>query len=208
MTREFNEQENFWKETFGREYIQRNTEYNYTLLEKGWRKMLATTNGINSMLELGSNIGRNLSVLRKLYPMASLGLIEINSEAFDFAVNKLNPEYSHNGSILQSNFDNNQFDLTFSCGVMIHIAPDDLLDNLKKMYEYSNKYILIAEYFNATPISIGYHGKKEKLFKRDFGKFFLENFEVDVLDYGFLWSQEYQPGGFDDLTWWMFEKKN
>jgi hypothetical protein len=54
---------------------------------------------------------------------------------------------------------------------------------------------------------IEYQGQEDKLFKRDFGKYFMENFTVKLLDYGFLWSYEYEVGGFDDITWWLFEKK-
>jgi hypothetical protein len=91
-------------------------------------------------------------------------------------------------------------------GVLIHIHPDDLLANMRKMFDYSNKYILIGEYFNRTPVMIEYQGQKDKLFKRDFGKLFIENFPVDLVDYGFLWGHIYDDAGFDDVTWWLFEK--
>lgn len=55
-------------------------------------------------------------------------------------------------------------------GVLIHINPDQLLDHMQKMYQYSRKYILMGEYFNRTPTSIEYRGESDKLFKRDFGK--------------------------------------
>ena len=94
----------------------------------------------------------------------------------------------------------------FSCGVLIHIHPDDLLSNMQKMFDYSKRYILIAEYFNRTPIMIGYQGEKDRLFKRDFGKLFAENFSSTLVDYGFLWGHVYDSAGFDDITWWLFEK--
>ena len=53
---------------------------------------------------------------------------------------------------------------------------------------------------------IEYQGQKDKLFKRDFGKLFIENFDVTVVDYGFLWGHIYDKAGFDDVTWWLFEK--
>jgi hypothetical protein len=94
----------------------------------------------------------------------------------------------------------------FTMGVLIHINPDQLLEHMSKMYGYSKKYILIGEYFNRIPISIEYQGEKEKLFKRDFGKLFIENFDVNLVDYGFLWGHIYDIAGFDDITWWLFEK--
>ena len=44
----------------------------------------------------------------------------------------------------------------------------------------------MGEYFNRTPVMINYRGEDDRLFKRDFGKLFVENFDCNVLDYGFL----------------------
>ena len=77
---------------------------------------------------------------------------------------------------------------------------------MKSIYENSSKYILIAEYFNRTPVEIDYRGQSNMLFKRDFGKFFKENFECEVVDYGFLWGDEFDSAGFDDITFWLFKK--
>jgi hypothetical protein len=49
--------------------------------------------------------------------------------------------------------------------------------------------------------------QKNRLFKRDFGKLFLENFSAELIDYGFLWGHIYDDAGFDDITWWLFEKR-
>jgi hypothetical protein len=54
---------------------------------------------------------------------------------------------------------------------------------------------------------IEYQGQDNKLFKQDFGKLFLKNFKVNLVDYGFLWGEVYDNGGFDDITWWLFEKQ-
>jgi hypothetical protein len=53
-----------------------------------------------------------------------------------------------------------------------------------------------------------YQGEKDKLFKRDFGRYLMEHFDVKLLDYGFLWGHEYDHSGFDDITYWLFEKKS
>jgi hypothetical protein len=77
---------------------------------------------------------------------------------------------------------------------------------MEKIYNYSRKYILLAEYFNRTPVMIEYQGRVNKLFKSDFGKLFIQNFKVNIIDYGFLWGKIYDNAGFDDITWWLFEK--
>ena len=54
---------------------------------------------------------------------------------------------------------------------------------------------------------LDYQGQKNRLFKRDFGKLIIENFPVKLLDYGFHWGHIYDAAGFDDITWWIFEKR-
>ena len=145
--------------------------------------------------------------LDEVIPNSKKSIIEISKMAYDYATSHYSIDKSFNGSIVESNFAHNSFDLVYTMGVLIHIHPDDLLANMKKMYEYSGKYIVMGEYFNRTPVMIEYQGEKDKLFKRDFGKFFIENFPVKLIDYGFLWGHIYESAGIDDLTWWLFERK-
>jgi len=79
---------------------------------------------------------------------------------------------------------------------------------MNMMFSLSSRYILIGEYFNRTPVSIEYNGQEDRLFKRDFGKLFWESFDVELIDYGFAWGKIYDSAGFDDITWWLFEKKD
>lgn len=30
--------------------------------------------------------------------------------------------------------------------------------------------------------------------------------DCNLIDYGFLWGYEFDIAGFDDITWWLFEK--
>ena len=202
-----NEQQNFWKNEYALEYIEKNKNFNEILGVEGWRKMLANSQGIYSILECGCNIGRNLRFLNQSNPNATKSIIEISKPAFEFVTNFYELREAFNGPIVDAKLESNSFDLVFTIGVLIHIHPSDLLKNLEKMYLWSNKYILIGEYFNRTPVMIEYQGQKDRLFKSDFGKLFLENFDVKLVDYGFLWGHIYDSAGFDDITWWLFEKK-
>ena len=201
-----NEQQEFWKESYAEEYIKKNSSYNGKLGIECWKQILKKSEGINSILECGSNVGRNISSLEAIYPDAQKSIIEISDQAFEVINKKFNFEYTFNGTILESGFPSNYFDLVFTSGVLIHIHPDEVLANMNKMFEYSNKYILVAEYFNRTPVMIEYQGEENKLFKQDFGKLFMENFDVNLVDYGFLWGHIYDEAGFDDITWWLFKK--
>jgi pseudaminic acid biosynthesis-associated methylase len=202
-----NEQQNFWAVDYAKDYIKKNSEFDHLLGIEAWRKMLGKADGIESVLECGCNIGRNIKFLNEVFPSATKSVIEISKPAFEFVTQQYGLDHAFNGSILEANFEKT-FDLVFTMGVLIHIHPDQLLTNMRKIFVSSNKYILMGEYFNRTPVMLTYQSQEDKLFKRDFGKLFIENFPVTLVDFGFLWGHLYDSAGFDDVTWWLFEKKS
>lgn len=203
---QLNEQQEFWSRKYAKDYISKNSDFELSKGIKAWSKMLDRTERINTLLECGSNIGRNINFLNFVLPETEKSIIELSLDAYKIVTEKYKLDQTYNGAIVDSSFKPATFDLVYTMGVLIHIHPDDLLDNLKKMYEYSSKYILIGEYFNRTPVMLEYQGEKDKLFKRDFGRYLMEHFDVKLLDYGFLWGHEYDHSGFDDITYWVFEK--
>jgi len=201
-----NEQEQFWLDTYAKDYIKKNQGFDKTLGIEAWKIMLNRINGLGTILECGCNIGRNISFLHEAKPEVRTSIIEISKPAYDFVTKQYTLEKAFNGSIVESDFEPKSFDLVFTMGVLIHIHPDHLFANMDKMFKYSKRYILIGEYFSRTPVMLEYQGQRDKLFKRDFGKLFIENFDVKLIDYGFLWGYLYDSAGFDDITWWLFEK--
>lgn len=100
-----------------------------------------------------------------------------------------------------------KFDLTFTCGVLIHINPDKLNIVYEKLYNYSNRYILIAEYYSPRPVGISYRGNKDRLFKRDFAGELMDKYEnLDLIDYGFVYHRDNNFPD-DDINWFLLEKK-
>jgi pseudaminic acid biosynthesis-associated methylase len=208
MNRARSEQEDFWADKYAQDYIKKNSQFDNQLGADAWKKMLHSATGeVSSYLECGCNIGRNVDQLKIALPAAKASIIEISKPAFNFITARHHFEQAFNGAILESTFEEGSFDLVFTMGVLIHINPGELLANMERIHKYSRKYILIGEYFNRTPTSIDYQGEKDRLFKRDFGKLFIENFDVKLVDYGFLWGHIYDLAGFDDITWWLFEKR-
>lgn len=200
-----NEQQQFWANDYAQDYIRKNSQFDRQRGIEAWQKMLAKSEDIGSILECGCNIGRNIDFLNAVLPDAPKSIIEISKPAYDFVTHQHKLDKAFNGPIEESAFPD-RFDLVFTIGVLIHIHPDNLLTNMRKMFDYSSKYILMGEYFNRTPMMIEYQGQKDRLFKRDFGKLFIENFQVKLVDYGFLWGHIYDSAGFDDITWWLFKK--
>lgn len=201
-----NEQQSFWANKYAHEYISKNCLFDREKGIAAWRLMLSAAEPIASVLECGCNIGRNIDFLNAVLPEASKNIIEISKPAFEFVTEQYSLGKTFNGSIEDSAFQAEAFELVYTMGVLIHVHPDDLLRNMEKMFNYSSRYILIGEYFNRVPQMIEYQGERDRLFKRDFGKAFIENFGVKLVDYGFLWGHIYDSAGFDDITWWLFEK--
>ncbi len=65
---------------------------------------------------------------------------------------------------------------------------------------------MLIEYFSPKLESLKYRGMDDLLWKCDFGRVMLSSFPVRLIKVGFLWSQVYGEAGFDDMTYWLFEK--
>lgn len=200
------EQESFWAGDFGKEYIQRNRGPELLASNLNFfSKALNQASGINSFIEFGANIGMNLKALKLLYPNSKFSGIEINKEAYKELIKVVGEKNSYNKSIFGFG-ENYKYDLCFIKGVLIHINPEMLDKVYEKLYDLSNKYILIAEYYNPTPISIEYRGHKNKLFKRDFAGEFLDKYpNTTIIDYGFAYHRDINFPQ-DDITWFLIKK--
>jgi len=81
-----------------------------------------------------------------------------------------------------------------------------LNDVYEKLYNSSNRYILIAEYYNPTPVSVVYRGHSNKLFKRDFAGEMLDKYsDLTLVDYGFNYHRD-NSFHYADTNWFLLEK--
>ena len=200
------EQEKFWaSEEWGKDYRERNS---YEWVKDNisfFSKVLDRTVGVESVIEFGSNIGLNLIALRNLVPNADYSAIEINKNAC-LELEKLKFVTIYNQSLFDFKSDRMR-DLAFIKGVLIHINPEYLDLVYQKLYETSSRYILIAEYYNPTPIEVSYRGNEDKLFKRDFAGEIMEKYSnLQLLDYGFIYHRDNNFAQ-DDITWFLLEKR-
>ena len=194
------EQENFWEGSFGDEYTQRNSNHNQ--INNFSKIFLENRLSIKSAIEIGSNLGKNLDALKLLFPECKTFGIEINKSAYQ-TLSKNHDGF--NGSIYDFSTDM-QYELSISYGVLIHQPQEKLKDYYRKLYDFSNKYILITEYFSPYPVTVKYRDYDNKLFKRDFAKEFWNTFnDLKLIDYGFFWSQDDFTNG-DDTNWFLFKK--
>lgn len=200
-------QETFWAGDFGDKYIKRNRSVQLlascTAL---FSKILKGTSQVKSILELGANIGVNLVALNRLLPDAETSGVEINKKAIRELKKNIKKGRAYHQSILDFKIDY-QRDLVFTKGVLIHLNPTVLPEVYKKMYKASKKYILVAEYYNPTPVEVKYRGNDGFLFKRDFAGEFLKAFDdLKLVDYGFVYRRDSSFPD-DDISWFLLEKK-
>ena len=200
------EQEAFWAGEFGSDYIGRNTgdqllAYNLDFFAKAMRQ----AHGVKRVLEMGANIGMNLKALKLLRPALEQFGVEINSQAAEQLGHVISPANVFHQSIFDFEPKRN-YDLVLIKAVLIHINPEFLPSVYDILYRSSARYILVAEYYNPTPVEVSYRGHSKRLFKRDFAGELLSTYrDLRVLDYGFSYRNDpVMPQ--DDITWFLLEK--
>jgi pseudaminic acid biosynthesis-associated methylase len=142
--------------------------------------------------------------IRHLYPEMELSAIEINASAVE-QLNKLGDVKVYPQSILDFSCDYTR-DFTFIKGVLVIINPDVLPQVYDLLYQASNRYICLAEYYNPMPVEVSYRGHTDMLFKRDFAGEMLKRFpDLRLVDYGFVYHGDANFPQ-DDITWFLLKK--
>ena len=201
-----NQEEPYWANNS--DYVTRNSTFDHVLGVRAWKQILQPIQReIKSVLDCGANIGRNIGFLKdsSLLPEAEFAAMDLNKAALHVLASKFPDARLYNSSLLEIDL-GAKFDLVFTSGVLIHINPENLARVFDNLMTFSNRYLILIEYFNRTPVEIPYRGQSGLLWKRDFGKDFLEHSNWKVISYGFLWGQEFDNCGFDDCNYWVFER--
>jgi pseudaminic acid biosynthesis-associated methylase len=133
------------------------------------------------ILEVGANIGRQLELLKRMGFTNLIG-IEINN----FAVRKakrIHPSVDViKGTAFDLPFKDNYFDLIFTSGLLIHIAPKDLKKAMSEIVRVSKKHVWGLEYYADKAADVIYRSNIGFLWKRDFADFYIKNFPALNLD--------------------------
>lgn len=139
-------------------------------------EFLGNTSRSIRILEVGCNIGLQLKYLQKI-GFKSLYGIELQSHVVELAKLKTKNINIIRGSAFDIPFKNNFFDLVFTSGVLIHIAPSDIKEALKEIYRCTKRYIWGYEYFADSYTELEFLGHhKNLLWKTDFAKLYLDTF--------------------------------
>lgn len=202
------EQEAFWAGEFGTEYIQRNQ--GDALLASNldfFTKALSATRDVHSCIEFGANIGMNLKALKLLHPSQEQYGIEINAEAAQQLSTIIPAKHVYQTSILEFE-PAHTWNLVLIKGVLIHMNPEVLKQVYDKLVASTDRYLLVAEYYNPAPVAIPYRGHTDRLFKRDFAGEIMERHpSMQLVDYGFAYRRDPNFPQ-DDITWFLMEKRS
>lgn len=198
------EQLDFWAGSFGDEYSSRNNSSQLLASNLAFFADILKLIGRcpSSVCELGANIGMNLKAIRLLAPATEITGVEVNANAVKIMQQT---EIHAIQSSIEDFVPDRTWSLVFTKGVLIHLNPDELEETYRKLASASEGHVLIAEYFNPTPVELDYRGHTGKLFKRDFGGEFLSlHSEFRVVGTGFL--SALGPFPQDNINWWLFSK--
>lgn len=187
----------FWAGDFGDQYIERN-QIDYRTRMDFFREVLSLTSA-GSVLEVGCNKGHNLQAISAVSPWVELAGCDINKTAVELARAALPEAFiEHLGANELDQFGLN-FDLVFTAGVLIHIAPESLKDVMQAIIDASEKYVLAVEYEAELEEEIEYRGHEGKLWRRPFGKLYQ--------DMGLKLVKSWPAGdGFDRCQAFLMEK--
>ena len=201
-----------WASEFGDEYARRNSR---TMKEReGFWQGYGRKH--KRILEVGCGDGKNVvGILRGNENNNEIYGVDVNLIALDMLNYHLvgyesGMVHAVYGKATDIPFKDNFFDLVFTCGLLIHIPPEDLLTVMSEMIRCSRKYVMMMEYYAEEETMIPYHGEDDMLWKRPYAEIFINNFSRLLENYmhwkqidgGFLGKDD----GFDDVNWWLFER--
>ncbi len=192
----------FWEGDFGIAYTDRNIG-DIALLAGTFSRLLKGLD-LNRVLEVGCNRGHNLVALASLLPAGSeIVGVEPNQHARGIARQADSRIAVVEGNAFDLPFEGGQFDLAFTAGVLIHIAPGDLPVALREIHRVTRRYLLAIEYFSEETTAVNYRGHDGYLWKRNF----LRDYRTEFPDLGLVRSGFLGPeDGFDNCHWWLLEK--
>jgi pseudaminic acid biosynthesis-associated methylase len=175
-----------WNSDFGREYTDRNT-FDTDALDHLYRKNYGVSRTeINesvlsdiakdaSFLEVGCNSGNQLLLLRQM-GYSNLSGVELQPYALEIARRRLPDVLLKSGSALALPHEDMSFDVVFTSGVLIHIAPDDLSRALDEIHRCARTYIWGMEYYAPEVAEVTYRNHSGLLWKMDYARRYLERF--------------------------------
>lgn len=149
---------------------------------------------VATVLEVGCGRGDNLLA----WDRARVVGVEPNLYARELALDRGLDVRDDTADMLP--FPSDTFDLVYTCGVLIHIGPDDLDASMSEIHRVSNQWILAVEYPAPQPLSVEYRGVEGGIWKRNYGAEYMDRFPLEVEGHG----EATAP--FEGCEFWLLRK--
>ncbi len=171
-----------WSSDFGRRYTDRNPQ-DWAAMDALYTSMYGVPRsavnaeilaGIDrgaAVLEVGCNVGCQLEGLRAM-GFSNLTGLELQEYAAARARARLPGVTIVTGSALELPFPDASFDLVYTSGVLIHIAPADLPRAMREIARVSRRFVWGWEYFAPELVEIPYRGQAGLLWKAPYAELY------------------------------------
>ncbi len=185
----------FWAKEGGDAYTLRNANVDWRARTKFWRDTIPAD--VHSVFECGTNVGANLRAIRACRAAQVRG-IELNMPAVVIARSFGLEVFRHD--LLEPLWDPaERGDLSFTCGVLIHMSPEQIGDAVEQVAALSKKYVMAVEYMDESEVMVNYRGSDDLLWRRNYGKLY-EDMGLRVVRRGDAGE------GFDKCGWVLCSK--
>jgi len=175
-----------WRGDFGREYTDRNTMDVAALDALCHKRYGMSRTQINeiflrdipkeaSFLEVGCNTGNQLLLLREM-GYSQLSGVELQPYALEIARSRLTGVSLLEASASDLPHADASFQVVFTSGVLIHIAPENLSRALGEIHRCSRTYIWGLEYYAPEATEVNYRDHSRLLWKMDYAQRYLDLF--------------------------------
>jgi pseudaminic acid biosynthesis-associated methylase len=167
-----------WKGRFGQEYTDRNAvhleemdalyqkKYGVTKTELN-RRFLGDAPRDARILEVGCNVGNQLLLLQKMGYQNLYG-VEIQSYALELARKGTQGINLIQAYAMGIPFKDRYFDLVFTHGLLIHIAPAGLPAVMDEIHRCARTWVWGLEYYASQLTEVSYRRQENLLWKTDY----------------------------------------
>ncbi len=186
-------QEQEWNSEFGQAYTDRSI-FNTVQLDAYYQTLYGVPRGqmneefINTLdkdiriLEVGCNVGNQLNYLQSM-GFNNLFGIDIQEYAVQVAQKNTSGMTITQNSAQGLPYKDEEFDLVYTSGVLIHISPDDIGNVIGEIVRCTKKWVWGLEYYADELTPINYRNNRDLLWKRNFCKLYTDTFpELELVN--------------------------
>lgn len=187
---------NLWRGEWGDAYHDRN-KFTPEQVRPVFDRILSEYEPFERVLEVGCGLGHNLMAVDADERYG----VEPNDAAREAAQDAYHSLLLYDGEAQRLPFRDDWFDLVFTCGLLIHIPPQDIRKVVEEVARVSRRFVLAVEYAFPVEEVREYRGEDAALWVRPYGTLLEAWGSLRIVGHDAADSNLY-PG----CEWWLCEK--